>query len=203
MECDTRHPQGLPRVGALDTTLDACLVRHWPRLCAIVWHRGGAELLEHFLPEDLAQDVAIRALEQRPGFTYQGEQAFVRWIATLARRVVMDSARLLASRPPCLSIKRSIDGGTTTVPPSWIPGSERSPADLADLNEEVHRVLKALATLSEKDRAALVCVRFEYRSIAEAAEELGCSHQAVVQRLRHGMACLWRALDPRATQERT
>ncbi len=77
----------------------------------------------------------------------------------------------------------------------WVPGDEPTPLDDAGLNEQVSRLLEALRVLSDKDRAAIQCVTFECRSIAECAEALGCSCVALAQRLTHGVKRLSRVLD--------
>lgn len=186
---------GKSAVHHLDATLEACLSRHWGRLCAIIAYRCSATLLESCSIEDLAHEVVVEALKHRDGFVYRGERAFTRWMATLARRVVSAWARENARGMPTVPLTRTSDGGPLAVPISHLAGPDSTPSSCVARNQEMEQLRDALAALSPKDRDAIVMVKLEGRSIAECALALDCSYQAVAQRLAHGLRELTRVLE--------
>ncbi len=166
--------------------LSECLVRHFQRIQFVVASRMGHELSRRFSAEDLAHEVIVEALENHRYFEYRGEGPFVRWVSTIAHRVVCDAARRQLKKPRALSIANDSDV-SGTVRPSRIPGAASTPSSIMAHNEKRTLILKALATMRESDRAIIRMVHLEGLSVKEAAAYLGCSAEAAAKRLSRAL----------------
>ena len=166
--------------------LSECILRHFDRILFIVSARMNARLSQLVTAEDLTHEVVVEALHRGESFKYQGEASFVRWISTVAYRVVYDAARGQDRAPSTLSIRN--DGATEgDVRPSRIPGQTRTPSSIAASNERCRRVQTVLASMRERDRAVIRMVQLESRSLSEVAAHMRCSKEAAAK-------CLARAL---------
>jgi len=101
------------------------------------------------------------------------------WLLGVARRVLANQRRAAARRGAL-----ALDVANNTAPES-LPGATGAP------------VMEAIATLPERDRAALLLVAWEGLSTAETAVALGCSRAAAKVRLHRARRRLRRKLDER------
>jgi RNA polymerase sigma factor (sigma-70 family) len=109
------------------------------------------------LAADAAQEAFLRLVE-RPPPDAGGARA---WLFKVATNVVLESARTRSRR------LRLLAGSPARVPVGDAP---RSPHDLVEADEQRQRVARALGTLSEKERTALLMREegFAHREIAAA-----------------------------------
>ena len=170
-------------------TLSKCLVRHHDRIMFIVASRTSAKLSQGVSAEDLAHEVIVQALQHHETFEYQGEARFVRWISTLARRVVCHAARAHDRVPRPLSIGADPATGHD-VHPSHIPGQTRTPSSIVARDERCRQVREVLASLREKDRTVIRMVQLEDRSMEEVAAAMDCSRDAAAKRLTRALGRL-------------
>ncbi|RJP34714.1 MAG: sigma-70 family RNA polymerase sigma factor [Phycisphaerales bacterium] len=182
----------------LDRSLEACLMRHWGRLCAVVEYRTDPKLLRRYGVEDLAQEVAVEALARRAEFVYQGEMAFVRWITTIARRISAEWARSRSIEIDPVRLTQTPGPGSNAVSPSCVPGQQATPRTQLAFHQDLQRLREALGRLTLKDREAVLLVRFEGYSIAEAAALMQCSYDAAAKRLYKGIQQLGEHLGAEA-----
>ena len=68
----------------------------------------------------------------------------------------------------------------------WIAAEESTPSEKLIKQEEALRVLEALSQLPEREREALVLQQYHGRKLAEIAENLGCTTNAVAGLQRRG-----------------
>jgi len=99
------------------------------------------------------------------------------WLLGVARRVLANQRRAAGRRG---ALAARIANGTG---PELLPTATAAP------------VMRALRTLSERDRAALLLVAWEGLSTAEVAVALGCSHPAAKVRLHRARRKLRRKLE--------
>ncbi len=169
--------------------LSECLVRHFDRIVLIVASHTSAKLAGTVGVEDLAHEVIVEALEHRARFEYRGEASFVRWISTLAYRMVCDAVRRVDRAPRTLSIGN--DPATAhDVHPSHIPGQTRTPSSILCRDERCRLVREVLAALHERDRAVIRMVQLEGQSLEEVAAAMSCSKDAAAKRLGRALARL-------------
>ena len=173
--------------------LAECLVRHLDRIVLLVASHLSRKLSRTISVEDLTHEVIVEALEHRARFEYRGEASFIRWISTLAYRMVCDAVRRDDRAPRTLSIGN--DPSTAHgVHASHIPGETRTPSSIVARDERCRQVREVLAALPEKDRTVIRGVQLEGRSLEEVAAAMGCSRDAAAKRLGRALARLGRGL---------
>jgi RNA polymerase sigma-70 factor (ECF subfamily) len=117
------------------------------------------------LADDLSQEVFLRIHRARGAF---GEgAAALPWVYAIARNVFIDSTR---RKQETLEDEAS--------PPSR-PGHAPLPDQVAEGRQTLAVVKDAIARLPVAQREALVLLRFEGMSVAEAAQILGATESAV------------------------
>ena len=135
-----------------------------------------ALVLDESRAEDLEQETWIRALGASP-------PRFPRaWLATVLRNAAVN-LRLAESR-------RSAYEAAVLPPPG-----EATPAELLERAEIVERVARAVRTLEEPYRTAILLRYFEDLSVAAVAGRLGVPLETVRTRLRRALVLLRERLD--------
>lgn len=180
--------------------LSNCLLRHFDRILLIVEYRASRPLRERSSVEDLAHEVVVEALRRQTQFEYRGENEFVRWISTLARRVVSDAARCTRREPTTIRIGKDNSTGPH-ISPSHIPGSMRTPSSIVALGERFDLLRSALGRLSESDRTIISLIHLEGYSVDEAAVQMSCSTEIAARRLSRALGRLGRELRPQCGDE--
>jgi RNA polymerase sigma factor (sigma-70 family) len=136
--------------------------------------------------EEMAQEGFVRALRQRPA----NPRA---WLYTVVANMIRDEGRRGAVRRRHLQVVRE----ETSRP-------AEPPDESLDREQRARRVRAALATLSSRDRDALL-LKEEGCSYDEIAERLELSHGSVgttLARARQRLVAAWHQLEPRRGGER-
>lgn len=131
------------------------------------------------LAADLAQEAFVRLWERRPR-----DEHLRAWLFRVATNLVRDLARVEGRRVELVHEQ------LTRVPLSDPPARPDEAAEAAERRAQVQR---ALATLSERERAVLL-MREEGFSYKEMAEALGLSVNTIPTVLARGLEKLERAL---------
>lgn len=144
--------------------------------------RSGAHLRAYFRRrlvtspnevEDLVQETLLALHNRR--HTYQPAQRLTPWLYAIARYKLVD---LLRAQSPRRAVEISLeddDGASDLV------AADVSPA------EARRDLLKLLDTLPERQRVAIVLVKLEGRSVADAAAATGMSESAVKVGIHRGL----------------
>ncbi|MAG56579.1 MAG: hypothetical protein CMJ83_09840 [Planctomycetes bacterium] len=146
------------------------------------WIRKEASgLLRFETEEDLVQGICQRALARADAFTYDGEDAFVGWLLTLARRHVADRHDYWSALKRGSSrVLRLTWGGSTPGDPlaNIVPvDTVTGPGTFAARKEALVHLSRALSALPERDRK-LVLWSGEGKSLQEQADALGITYAA-------------------------
>jgi RNA polymerase sigma-70 factor, ECF subfamily len=173
------------RVVAGDLSAFEGIVRRWQhRLVNLGWrfcrHRAMAE--------DMAQEVFLKAFRSLASF--RGESAFSTWLISIA--VNTYRSRLRAEGQPLLSLD-----------PTRIFAGERGPLHDLEDHQRAEAVRRAVLTLPERYRDAIVAYYFEEKDLAEAARVLGVAEGTLKARLHRARELLRRrcaSLGPRTAQ---
>jgi RNA polymerase sigma-70 factor (ECF subfamily) len=144
------------------------------RLVTLFWHQTG----DHALAEDLAQEVFMRVYRARGG--YRPTARFSTWLYTIATNALKDAKQKAHRRrefgmPPVGSRSASAIGLDALA----VDASGRMPARQIDRDELRGMVQRALGTLGENQRMAVLLSKFEHFSHDEIAEAMGISVPAV------------------------
>jgi RNA polymerase sigma-70 factor, ECF subfamily len=143
---------------------------HRPLLALVVRHTGG----DRQWAEDVVQETMIRAWRSMDQLDPEAE-TLLPWLATVARRIVIDDRRRKGARPPetgeaALETLRSADG-------------------VEDLLRSV-LVTEALKSLSAAHREVLNATILSDRTVNQAAEVLGIPVGTVKSRVYYAMRAL-------------
>jgi RNA polymerase sigma-70 factor (ECF subfamily) len=177
--------------------LHRLIEHHLPDVHAFVRLRAGPALRANESTSDLVQSACRELLENASEFRFASEGAFRRWLFTTALRKIQHRAEYYRAG------KR--DGRGDFVPISgsrWdacLADSYRhfsSPSGHAALREQIERVEKAFAELTEEQREVVTLAHLAGLSRAEIAEEIGKSEGAVRVILHRALAKLSGLLQP-------
>lgn len=180
------------------TAAREALARLYPPLAPalIAWAnvRLGPNLRRMVSPDDLAQEVWLRAFEVFGSFDPM-RSSFRAWLFAVAKRVLLEAQRR------SLRVGREVaaDGSSTRVMAlHGVPDDVSSLTRRISRDERVHDFVQRLGELDDKDRMTVIHCGLEELSLAEAAQRLGESHEATgkrMQRLRERMRGWAGALD--------
>jgi RNA polymerase sigma-70 factor (ECF subfamily) len=144
------------------------------RLKTLVRLRIGSHLKGNVAIEDVLQEALLRAFQSIGKATFDTEQSFFAWLATIAERTIVDLARRHASRPSC-SLEREI------------PASDVSPSRGLQRQERFERLQRALDSLSPDHREVIVLARLQGLPFKEIAQRMNRSYTAVANLLSRAL----------------
>jgi RNA polymerase sigma-70 factor, ECF subfamily len=165
--------------------------RYQARLVRLFHHIGpSAEIAE-----DLTQEVFLRIYRSRA--KYEPGAKFSTWLFTIAGNVARNAARSSGRRREVSEVdtKRAMDDSA----PNLLAGialdaSSLMPTRVVEGEERALMVRKAVASLGERQRMALMLSRFENLSYVEIADAMGLTSKAVKSLLSRARVNLKEAL---------
>lgn len=148
---------------------------------AVLFERHHMALFRYFvrlttdrdLSEDMVQEVFVRVLKYR--HTFRGEGQFVTWMYTIARNVHIDN-RKHWDRDMSLDEEKHER-----------PAGDPSPGMIAEREQEIELLKKALSKLPSDKRDILILSRYQELKYTTIAELLGCSVEAVKVRVHRAV----------------
>ncbi|KAA3605106.1 MAG: RNA polymerase subunit sigma-24 [Planctomycetota bacterium] len=161
--------------------VEACLQRYR----GLIWNLAKAFLRQHGDVEDATQDIFIEVWKSAHRYdSRRGREST--FIATIARRRLIDRQRRRQHRSPWLSLV----------------GEEEAPANpdpqtawTVELGEEVERASQALQSLQKAQRQVIKLAILEGRRQTEVADQLNLPLGTVKTHLRRGLKALRRLLE--------
>jgi len=147
--------------------------------------------------EDLAQEVFLRVYRARKQYTPSAK--FTTWLFRIATNVALNSVR--DNRHERRAI--SLDAPTTDdedAAPMELPGRERSIDEQMIERDRSEFIRQAIASLPEKQRAAVLLHKYEEMDYAEIARVLDCSESALKSLLFRAYETLRVQLAPLVAQ---
>lgn len=140
--------------------------------------------------DDLVQETFVRMHRARG--TFGSGAAVVPWAYAIARNVYIDAHRARKARPQEVSDHRGDDDHATFEPDA---GPSASGEEHAVARQTAAIVDRALREMTVARREAFVLIRYEGRSIKEAAQILGATEGAVKLRAFHAYQEIRAALE--------
>ena len=143
--------------------------------------RLGRRLRSVLESEDVLQETWLEAHRAFPGFRWQGEGSFVRWLCRIAERRIqglLDHHGARKRTPPV--------GGGADEPSAGVPGTATSAGE----REETERLVAALDALDEPERTAVLLRFFAGLSLDEVAHATASSPTSVRRLLGRALATL-------------
>ncbi len=129
--------------------------------------------------EEVLQEAMLSAFRRAASF--RGDAAVGTWLYRIVLNACFDRLRRAKARPQAAA-------GDEVV--AALPSSQEGPEETVVRREVAAEVERALARLGPDQRAALILVDLEGRSIDEAAAILGCAPGTVKSRCSRGRARL-------------
>jgi RNA polymerase sigma-70 factor (ECF subfamily) len=142
--------------------------------------------------EELVQETFLRLYRARE--RYEPEARFSTWLYTIASRLALNEMRRPRSRHAHESTDETDDDGRSLV----LPGAEPRADDVAHARAVGAEVEGALATLPERQRAALWLAAVEGLSYAEIAATLATTEKSVKALVHRARTALFERLGEKA-----
>ena len=166
----------MQRVVAGDFSAFEGIVQRWQhRLVNLAWRF----CRDRAMAEDMAQEVFIKVYRSLSSF--RGESTFSTWLTSIALNTYRSRVRADSRQTVCLDPARTIAVATGTQ-------------DIED-RERNEAVRRAVLTLPERYRDAILMFYFEEKNLAETARALGIAEGTLKARLHRGRELLKRKVE--------
>ena len=173
--------------------------RYLDRLHAVVRLRTGPKLRAKMESLDIVQDAFLASLRDLDNFTYRSEGDFFHWICKVAENRIRDQVEHFTAGKRDVARERPLEVQRPSVQSFFGPISElatsTSPATKVVRAEDVQRLEQAIDTLPEDQREALLLVRYEQLGLAEAADIMKKTRDAVRMLVARSIVALSKSLD--------
>jgi RNA polymerase sigma-70 factor (ECF subfamily) len=146
--------------------------------------------------EDLAQEVFLRVYRARKQYTPSAK--FTTWMFRIATNLALNSVRDNRHRRMGISLDAPLDGEDSA--PMELPARERRIDERIIERDRVEIIRRAIWSLPEKQRAAVVLHKYEEMDYAEIAGILDCSEGALKSMLFRAYETLRVELAPLVNQ---
>lgn len=156
--------------GGDDLALNEIMARWQDRLAAFLWHMTH----DHAAARDLAQETFVRLYQHR--HRYRPQAAFSSYLFRIARHLLANHWRW-QKRHPAASLDSLTEGGLDHAATTQAPDESLSQAETA------REVRRAIASLPNDLREALVLFTYQDLGYRQMADILDCSEKAVETRL--------------------
>ena len=146
--------------------------------------------------EDLAQDVFLRVYRARKQYTPTAK--FTTWLFRIATNVALNSVR--DNRHQKLAVPLDAPVGNEDSAPRELPASEMRIDERLIERDRTEIIRRAIASLPEKQRAAVLLHKYEEMDYMEISRILDCSEGALKSLLFRAYETLRMQLAPLVTQ---
>ncbi|MFN7587426.1 MAG: sigma-70 family RNA polymerase sigma factor [Planctomycetota bacterium] len=173
-----------------EQALATLLSHHLPAVRAFVRAHMGPQLRAHESSSDLVQSVCRELLTHQERFQYPGEQQFLAWLYTTARRKISNRVRDLGRDKR--DARREIGGLAESAMAELGAAYARvsSPSGRVLRAEEIARLEAAIDQLPEEQREVVTLAHIAGLSRAEIGAQMGKTEEAVRALLHRAKARL-------------
>lgn len=152
-----------------------------------------AQLRSTISPEDILQEVFLRAFRNRAAFTPAGPDSLSRWMMKIAKGTVFTTTRnaMRAKRGGRHRLGQPVDARSSYCALIDLLGKDQpTPSAVAVTDESIVELQVAIAALPAKLQAAVVFRHLNGHSLAETAKRMSTTESAVNGLLYRGRAKL-------------
>jgi RNA polymerase sigma-70 factor (ECF subfamily) len=144
-------------------------------------------------PSDLVQQTLLRAYQRRALFRGDDDAQRAGWLRTILARVLVDAVRKFARAKGERSLEAALDQSSARLE-AFLAADQTSPSGRARRHEQLVRLADALSALPDDQRRAIELRHLQGLTVAETAQVLGRSVDAVTGLLHRGLKGLRRGL---------
>jgi RNA polymerase sigma-70 factor (ECF subfamily) len=146
----------------------------------------------------VVQQTLLEAHQADSKFSFRENDRLAAWLRQILANNLADEIRKLRTAKRDVQRERSLEAAiehSSLRLEAWLAADQSSPSVHVQREEQAVRLSAALARLPDAQREALVMRHLRGLSLAEIAEHLGRSHDAVAGLLKRGLAQLRRDLQ--------
>lgn len=163
--------------------LNELFSRYYERVLAVVCLRLGPKLRAKVEAQDVVQEVFMNSLQGLGNFVYRSEGDFFHWLCKMVENRIRDQADYFAAQKRDMGREVPLWPRRPSAESLYGPLRElattTSPATRAAQAESARRLQAAIDALPSLQREALILVRYEGLSLAEAGAHLDRSGDAL------------------------
>ena len=141
-------------------------------------------------PSDVVQQTLLQAFQGLGQFRGKSEGELAAWLRQILARNLAMAVREFAREKRNVQRERSIEAAieaSSSRLEAWLAAEQSSPSERAERNEQALRLAEALEQLPEAQREALVLQHWQGQSLAEIAQHMGRSPEAVAGLIKRGV----------------
>ena len=139
---------------------------------------------------DVVQQTMLRAYSALPELRNRQPEVLVAWLRRILARTLADAVKHYERDKRDVALERSLEADldrSASGFAAWLAADQTSPSGRAERNEELLRMVEALAELPEPMREVVVLKHCQGWTLARIGEHLGRSPAAVASLLRRGL----------------
>ncbi len=161
------------------------------RLLALVRLRLDATTARYTEPEDVVQEVLLKAFRHIGDFEKDTSRSFFAWLAIIASNTIRDLRAGLLQQKRDARLTTSADQVSMEI-----ADTHRSAVSRIIIDEKLSRLEHALAALKPRHREIILLRRFEERSFPEIGAVMDLKEDAARMLFTRAMAALTRSMEP-------
>src|SRR5271165_4698215 len=141
-------------------------------------------------PSDVVQQTMLRAYSALGELRDTRPEVLVAWLRRILARTLADAAKHYDRDKRDVAMERSLEAEldrSASGFAAWLAADQTSPSGRAERNEELLRMIEALAELPELMRKVVVLKHCQGWTLPQIAERIGRSVPVVASLLRRGL----------------
>jgi RNA polymerase sigma-70 factor (ECF subfamily) len=151
-------------------------------------------------PSDVVQQALLRAYSALGEVRDPRPEVLAAWLRRILARTLADSVKHYERDKRDVALERSIEADvdrSSSGLAAWLAADQTSPSGQAERNEELLRMVEALAELPDLMREVIVLKHFQGWTLPRIAERMGKTVPAVASLLRRGLEEMRNRLKPK------